>query len=406
MISKDFHGVSACATPTLATSDATSESARHLVNATIQHLEANSRPSSHGALSGGTDCRATALRAPFRTAKWVERHRLMGFGTQNLVTAAIDFRASNKAHATRENHPTAVGEATSLPMVVLSPETRAALTALSRSQKHLAPLEATFNADSMLDVLNYAPRDMHGAVAMEALLTPQAQAGLTALAEGTRSVGSSEELLGILNADAWAADVLGPKAREALSALARDPGPPVMDSNQVLEFLNAGTTVGTDVEYDMAQDSGNADFKEPDPDDIVLFQDVEDDDDFPVWAPVVEPEDTAALAEWSEEKLGEIDDLLARLNAQLAFLEDLPDEHSTDGTTSPSVMFERALSSATSCTSARPSMHHTRKGKQGSDEDGSSCVETWFGRQIVDEELEFLFLKGTREMHDKEVRSM
>ncbi|KAJ7484256.1 hypothetical protein FB451DRAFT_1231905 [Mycena latifolia] len=174
---------------------------------------------------------------------------------------------------------------------LLSPRAQEALTVLAQQTD-----TAVVDSDALLAILNGTeefsqdveefPRDIPCVEDswMAGLLSPEAQAGLTAVAAGERPIEDSDELLGILNSvvelnhveesgmgvglralgqeapediagagDSWMAGLLSPKARAGLTALAWHNGM-VEDADELLDVLNGRSVFYLTVEKD-AEDS-------------------------------------------------------------------------------------------------------------------------------------------------------
>ncbi|KAJ7512318.1 hypothetical protein B0H11DRAFT_477875 [Mycena galericulata] len=112
----------------------------------------------------------------------------------------------------------------------------------SAKQPRAVALAFPAMAAAHVGVVATAENNTVASMELASLLTPEAQAGLSALARGTRRVTDADALLQILNAgneDAWMAQLLSRQAREGLTAVARNPKA-VWDSSELLEVLNAG----------------------------------------------------------------------------------------------------------------------------------------------------------------------
>ncbi|KAJ7484242.1 hypothetical protein FB451DRAFT_1231867 [Mycena latifolia] len=173
---------------------------------------------------------------------------------------------------------------------LLSPRAQEALTALAQQTE-----TTVADSDALLAILNGAEESSQGVEEfprdipcvedswIAGILSPEAQAGLTAVATGAWPIEDSEELLGILNSgselnhaeesgmgvglrahgqeapedigagDSWMAGLLSSKARAGLAALACHNGM-VEDADELLDVLNGGNVFELTVEKD-AEDS-------------------------------------------------------------------------------------------------------------------------------------------------------
>ncbi|KAJ7670373.1 hypothetical protein B0H17DRAFT_1246121 [Mycena rosella] len=223
-----------------------------------------------------------------RTAQWVENERLIQSVTTELGgtwptreleagkrTATIGQSAREDAFggvtgtlAARENVPGMEGER--LTREVLSPQARDAITALGQD-------ETPVDSDVVLRILNARAvpetclpnsvilTEVHETVAWEALLSPQAQAALDALAREGRVV-DADEMLSILNgtveesskstrdvADLWMVGLVSPQAQHFLATRS------IGNSDEVLAVLNGGFEMTpADARAELFQDPDNS----------------------------------------------------------------------------------------------------------------------------------------------------
>ncbi|KAJ7096157.1 hypothetical protein C8R44DRAFT_950861 [Mycena epipterygia] len=212
----------------------------------------------------GTRPASQARHTPDRAAQWVENNILIDWVTQELG-GTWPMRATD---VKEDIPPTTTGKTTleSLPREVLTPQARDAITALSScspvldSDAVLALLNSTLLPEILLpDHVSLA--EEHNTVAWDALLSPQAQAGLTALAQQGWSIGDSDELLGILNGDvgdgveepskpihgvgsSWMTALLSSEAQQGLTVAQQTRI--VADSDELLNILNSGVHTNED----------------------------------------------------------------------------------------------------------------------------------------------------------------
>ncbi|KAJ7154544.1 hypothetical protein C8R46DRAFT_1227381 [Mycena filopes] len=195
-----------------------------LVRATIRHLEAleNIAPRFH--TYDTTTTRSSKAAANNELNEWVAQQ----------LGGNWPLRATNTTNAFAT---TPRGHGLDLAQELLTPQARVALATLSGNE---------VDSDTVLAVLNIgAATPATQSVPWDTLLSPQAQFGLDAIAQGERRAPeSADEVLDILNAgatrgvddDSWMAALLSAEAQEGLAAL----GGLIEDSDALLAVLNAG----------------------------------------------------------------------------------------------------------------------------------------------------------------------